>query len=231
MEWSAFLLGMVSSLHCVGMCGPLQAAAMGAFHKNVSKGHVFLYHLSRILTYGLLGLLAGIMGKGMGLQNWQQQTSLLSGLFLIFAFAGFYLLRLDRKLLKILYPLISRLRGRLQQSRPAKNLYFSGSGFINGILPCGMVYLAIFPAMSSGHPGHAFLYMIVFGAGTIPLLFLTNMGALSFLQSHGRLIQRMIPVMIMVTAVLLILRGMDLGIPYISPQAPMAGASAIQACH
>ncbi len=177
----------------------------------------------------MLGLLAGFVGKGVGLQNWQQQTSLISGLLLLFAFAGFYILRLDKKLLKILFPFISRLRGKLQQNKSARVAYFSGSGLINGLLPCGMVYLAMFPAMSSGNAITAFGYMLLFGVGTLPILVLSNFGALSFLQSRGRMIQKLIPAMIVVTALLLILRGMDLGIPYISPQIPVAGAS-IEVC-
>lgn len=229
MWWSAFFLGLVSSLHCIGMCGPLQAAAMGTFHKSASAGFVALYHFSRIFTYGMLGLMAGFIGKGVGLQNWQQQTSLVSGLLLLFAFAAFYLLRLDKKLLQVLFPFISRLRGKLQQNKSARAMYFSGSGLINGLLPCGMVYLAIFPAMSSGSVITAFGYMVLFGLGTLPILILSNFGALSFLQSRGRAIQRIIPAMIVITALLLILRGMDLGIPYISPQAPISGAS-VEVC-
>lgn len=229
MWWSAFLLGLISSLHCVAMCSPLQAAVMGSMQKNSGKRYVGLYHLSRLLTYGILGLFAGIIGKGIGLQNWQQQTSLIGGLFLLFAFAGFYLLKLDRRLLKVLMPYISRLRIKLQQNRSAKVFYFGGSGLINGLLPCGMVYLAIFPAMSSGSALLAFGYMLLFGLGTLPLLLLTNFGALSLFQNKGRFIQRLIPTMVIVTALLLILRGMDLGIPYLSPEMPVAGAS-IEVC-
>ena len=225
MLWSAFLLGLVSSLHCFGMCGPLQAAALGAFHKNVSAGYIALYHTTRILTYGILGLLAGVIGKGVGLQSWQQETSILSGLLLLFGFAAFYILRLDKRLLKILYPFISRLRNGLQKNRSAQTIYFSGSGLINGLLPCGMVYLAIFPAMSTANLGSSFFYMLLFGIGTLPLLILSNVGALKLLQSRGKLIQQIIPAMVVITALLLILRGMDLGIPFLSPQAPATGAS------
>lgn len=225
MLWSALLLGLVSSLHCFGMCGPLQAAALGAFHKNVNTGYIALYHSTRILTYGVLGLLAGVIGKGVGLQSWQQETSILSGLLLLFAFAGFYILRLDKKLLKVLYPFISRLRTSLQKNKSARALYFSGSGLINGLLPCGMVYLAIFPAMSSANLGVSFFYMILFGVGTLPLLILANVGALKFLHTRGKMVQKIIPAMVVITALLLILRGMDLGIPFVSPQQPVSGAS------
>ncbi len=220
MWWSALLLGLISSLHCVGMCAPLQVAAISAFRKQSHKGHLLLYHASRILTYGLLGGLVGLLGKGLGLQAWQQQTSLLGGLFLLLAFAAFYLLKLDRHLLRLLFPYLSRLRGKLQQNRAAQTLYFSGSGFINGLLPCGMVYLALFPAMGSGTTWASVMYMLFFGLGTLPLLALANLGGLSFLKSRSRWVQRLIPLMIVSTALLLILRGMDLGIPYLSPQLP-----------
>jgi len=225
MWWSAFILGLVSSLHCVGMCAPLQAVAIGSFSSNTPKRDIILYHTSRVLTYGFLGLIAGIVGQGLGLQNWQQQTSLLTGLLLLFAFAGFYLLRLDKKLLKVLYPLISRLRSNLQKNKSTRVIYFSGSGLINGLLPCGMVYLAVFPAMSTGSPGFSLLYMILFGLGTLPLLYLVNIGSVKFLHSRGKLVQRLIPTIVVITALILILRGMDLGIPYLSPQTPKAGAS------
>ena len=210
----------------MGMCAPLQAVALGSMsHGGQHKSNILLYHGSRILTYGVLGIIAAIVGKGLGLQNWQQQVSLLSGLLLLFAFMAFYFLKLDRKLLSLLYPLISRVRTNLQQNKSARTLYFSGSGMINGLLPCGMVYLAIFPAMGSGSITAAFGYMALFGAGTLPLLILTNFGAISFFQGKAKLIQKVIPVMVVVTATLLILRGMDLGIPYISPQIPTEGAS------
>lgn len=225
MWWSALILGFVSSLHCMGMCAPLQAVAMGAAGSNTHKSNILTYHTSRILTYGFLGIIAAIAGKGLGLENWQQQASLLSGLLLLFAFAAFYFLKLDRQLLKVIYPLISRIRTNLQKNKSSKVLYFGGSGMINGLLPCGMVYLAIFPAMGSGSLFSAFTYMLLFGAGTLPLLVLTNFGAISFFQGKAGLVQKAIPVMVVVTATLLILRGMDLGIPYLSPQQPIAGAS------
>ena len=227
---SAFLLGLFSSLHCIGMCGPLQAVVTGAFHSKARPAHIALYHLSRILTYSLLGLLAGFLGRGLGLQSWQQNASLLSGLFLLFALAAFYFLKLDRKLLKLLFPYLSRMRTRLQQKRSSRNLYYSGSGVLNGLLPCGMVYLAIVPATAIGNPLQALFFMFLFGTGTLPLLFLTNMGAFRFLQSRAGWIQKLIPAFVMITALLLILRGMDLGIPYLSPQLPVHPAS-VQSCN
>ncbi len=217
---SAFLLGLFSSLHCLGMCGPLQAVVTGAFQRKAGFQHIALYHFSRIATYGLLGLLAAFLGRGLGLQSWQQNASLFSGLLLLFALATFYFLKLDRRLLRIIFPYLSRMRMRLQQNRSSKNLYYSGSGMLNGLLPCGMVYLALVPAVASGSFLSPVFYMLTFGVGTLPLLLLTNMGALSFLQQRARWIQKLIPAFVVITALLLILRGMDMGIPYLSPKMP-----------
>ncbi len=217
---SAFLLGLFSSLHCLGMCGPLQAMVTGAFQQKAGYRHIILYHFSRITTYGILGLLAGLAGRSLGFQNWQQNISLFSGLLLLFAMAAFYFFKLDRKLLRLVFPYLSRMRMRLQQNRSSQSLYNTGSGVLNGLLPCGMVYLAIFPATAGGSPLTAVFYMLLFGTGTLPLLFLTNMGALSFLQKRSRSIQKLIPALVIITAVLLILRGIDNGAHQSSQQTP-----------
>jgi sulfite exporter TauE/SafE len=230
MWWSAILLGLLSSTHCLGMCGPLQGAFTSMFLRKGKWALLFIYHFSRILTYGLLGLLAGILGIAAGLQNWQQQTSLIGGLLLLFGFLTFYLLKLDQKLFSLFFPYIQKVRARLQKSKKYEWAYFGGSGALNGILPCAMVYLAILPAMGSGGLGEGFIYMILFGLGTMPLLLLANLGALSFFTQHPNFSRKATPVLIVITAGLLILRGMDLGIPYLSPQLPDAFAGEIEGC-
>lgn len=228
---SAFLLGLLSSLHCLGMCGPLQAAFTTMFLRKKRTHLLFVYHGTRIGTYGILGLTAGLIGTSVGLQAWQQNTSLLGGLFLLFAFVLFYFLKLDQKLLKIFFPYIQRFRGRLQQNKKKEWMYFAGSGALNGILPCAMVYLAILPAMGTANIGGGFIYMILFGLGTLPLLVISNLGALSFFQRHANLAKKVTPVLIILTAGLLILRGMDLGIPYLSPQQPIVQGGEIEGCY
>lgn len=220
MVWSALLLGLISSLHCAAMCAPLQVMVMSQGSSQVHKKQLFYYHAARISTYAVLGAFAGLLGNGLGIQTWQQEASLLSGLFLLAAFAGFYLLKLDRKLLKLLFPYLSRLRGTLAKNKSVSLLYYGGSGMINGLLPCGMVYLALFPAMTSNTWWLASGYMLLFGIGTLPTLVLANVGGMRFLQTRGPWLQKAIPVFVVLTAFLLILRGMDLGIPYLSPTIP-----------
>lgn len=217
MGWSAFVLGLISSLHCLGMCAPLQLSVMGAWGSKRNNKHLGLYHLSRIATYGVLGGIVGSVGIGINLQQWQQEASLMSGLLLLLAFFTFYILKLDRKFMRVLFPYLSRARAQLQRNKQARSLYFAGSGMLNGILPCGMVYLALFPALGSGSWINAVGYMLLFGVGTLPLLVLSGIGGVQFLQSKGIWIQRVIPVFVFTIAVLLIFRGMNLDIPYLSP--------------
>ncbi len=220
MVWSALLLGLISSLHCAAMCAPLQVMVISQGSSQAHKKHVFYYHTARICTYAFLGAFAGLLGKGLGIQAWQQEASLLSGLFLLAGFAAFYLLKLDRKLLKILFPYLNRMRGTLAKNKGFSLVYFGGSGMVNGLLPCGMVYLALFPAMASDTWWLATGYMVLFGLGTLPTLLLANMSGIRFLQTRGLWLQKAIPVFVVLTAFLLIVRGMDLGIPYLSPKIP-----------
>lgn len=228
MFWSAFVLGLVSSLHCLGMCGPIQGAFTSSLLSKKQYRFLALFHFSRILTYGFLGIVIGLVGQTTALQEWQQKTSLLSGLLLLFAFLLFYFTKLDQRLFKVLFPYIQRLRNRLEQNKNSKFAYFMGTGMLNGILPCAMVYLALFPAMGMDQPINSFFYMLTFGAGTIPLLFISNISIASFFQKKRLLLQKISPVIILVTACLLILRGMDLGIPYLSPDLqPVLGDAAV----
>lgn len=225
MLWTAMILGLVSSLHCVGMCGPLQAVVMGSFGSNNSWKEIASYHLSRVFTYGILGLMAGVFGKAFGLDSWQQQSSILSGLFLLLALIFFYVLKFDKSLLKLLSPIMSKIRLGLQKNKTTRFTFFMGSGALNGILPCGMVYFALFAAIGTGQVWQSGLYMLVFGLGTIPLLFVTNKGSLALIGKKSSLIQKGTPWLVLVMAVLLILRGMNLGIPYLSPAASPQGPS------
>ncbi|MEL6810461.1 MAG: sulfite exporter TauE/SafE family protein, partial [Bacteroidota bacterium] len=104
-------------------------------------------------------------------------------------------------------------------------------GFLNGFLPCGLVYMAVFGAIASGHAWEGSLYMAVFGLGTIPLMtsavYLGN-----FLT--GKVKQRIrsiVPVFVVLIGCLFVLRGMGLGIPYVSPKPMTDKVDATYECH
>ena len=119
--------------------------------------------------------------------------------------------------------LVIRLKsmfGQLLQQRTVVSQF--GLGAINGLLPCGLVYIAAAGAAATGQPIEGAIHMAAFGAGTLPVLLGIGMAgrSLSFMPRFRRLI----PVTVGMVAVLLILRGLALGIPYLSP-------AAMHSCH
>ncbi len=227
MIWSALVLGIVSSVHCAAMCGPLQGVLLGVFIKKKQFAKTIIYHAGRLSSYILLGMIAQVFGKALGLQSWQQQASLLSGLFLLGAIVLFYILKLDRQLMSLLFPLLNRAQNWLRKNKKWGIGYLFGSGLLNGFLPCGMVYFALFAAIGTSSTSQSSLYMLSFGLGTLPLLLVANYGLLSLMGSKSGWLQKITPWLITGVAILLILRGMNLGIPYLSPQQIAPGASTL----
>ncbi len=226
---AAFLLGLLGSFHCLGMCGPLILAFPPAKQNTFRQlGKNLIYNTGRIATYVVLGLLFGFLGKSLhvaGLQSW---VSVLCGVLM---------------LLIVLLPLLLGRKGNsffaafgmnrfvsvMQQLLKSKSPWaFFLIGLFNGLLPCGLVYVALAASLATGNTVSAVLFMLFFGLGTIPMLFAVVFAG-NFLKLRFRnAIQKIIPFLICFAAVLLILRGLSLGIPYISPK---AGALTPQTTH
>lgn len=219
--YTAFLMGLLGSLHCVGMCGPI---ALALPQCQASHGALLLsrllYNLGRIATYTVLGLVVGLLGKGLVLAGLQQGVSI--GLGLLILLAMFAPRALTYRLERI--GPMSRLLAFLKRSfgalfRGRGRLTFVWIGLLNGLLPCGLVYLALAGAIATGEIAGGMLYMALFGLGTLPMLL-----GLSFLGNFIRpslrawLYRRLVPVFTFSLACLFILRGLNLGIPYLSPQ-------------
>jgi uncharacterized protein len=219
--WTAFILGFLGSFHCAGMCGPIALALplnRGNWVSRVSGA--FLYNSGRILTYMLLGALFGFLGKGIKLAGFQLWASVIIGAAMI---------------VMVLFPMIvgrrvsfNNLFGGYSRRLYARfqKLFHAGSsssfftiGLLNGILPCGLVYVGVAGAINTGEVYNAMLYMALFGLGTAPvMLSITLIG--NFLSLAVRnVIGRVTPYMVILLGVLFILRGLSLGIPYISPKA------------
>jgi uncharacterized protein len=217
--WTAFLLGLVGSLHCAVMCGPLVLAvskAVGAAHSRL------VYHAGRLTTYGIIGVLFGAVGKTFALAGLQRWLSILAGVAIL---AGLFLsgrVALKTPMARAVVSLKSTF-GTLLQRRGWPAQFTLGA--LNGLLPCGLVYVAAAGAAITVSPWAGAGYMIAFGLGTLPMMF--GLGVvLSRLRLASRW-QKLIPVSICLMAALLLLRGMELGIPYISPR--LTGTS--QDCH
>ncbi len=211
---SATLLGLGGSLHCLGMCGPL----ILKLHQGtgLSKSwHSLVYHLSRALTYGLMGLLIGMVGKGLYLMNIQQYLSILAGIVLIVLLIWPHL-----KSTRIPSPLRNfNARNFTKFTRLPSSIKFPALGMLNALLPCGLVYTAIGVSLvSASSPLDGFLFMFVFGLGTLPALWSISLLGSKFSLSRIRSARWLVNTFTLVVAVMLILRGMNLGIQYLSPK-------------
>lgn len=219
MLYTAFIFGLISSFHCIGMCGPI-AMMLPVDHQNpVRKAfQISTYHLGRLSAYAIIGLIFGALGKGFFLAGMQQHLSIAIGILMIV-----FIVVPERKLAqynfsKPIYNVISKVKSAL--GKQFKNKSYQSLftiGLLNGFLPCGMVYVALFGAIAMQSVGYGMAYMILFGIGTLPLMSLV-MYINSFITPNFRnKIQTVIPYVAVFIGCLFILRGLGLGIPFISP--------------
>lgn len=219
MLWSAFILGLLGSFHCVGMCGPI------AFLLPVDRTNSFrkitqitTYHFGRLLAYSLIGLFFGLIGKSLYIFGIQQQLSIIIGVIMIVAVLIPTQLSDTFKISQPIYRMISKVKSGLGQALKKKTTdAFLTIGFLNGFLPCGLVYMAVFASIATEQAFMGSMYMILFGLGTIPLM--TSAIYLGkFLNTKVKQnIQKAIPIFVVIIGMLFILRGLGLGIPYLSP--------------
>ena len=221
MLYSAFILGLLGSFHCVGMCGPI-AFMLPLDRKSKFKKilQLSLYHLGRLFTYSFIGLLFGVLGKGLFLFGIQQKISIAIGVLMILVVViphqTFNKYNFSRPIFKLISKVKSALGKELQKKTPDT---FLTIGFLNGFLPCGLLYMAIFGSFAYESIPMSLFYMLLFGLGTIPLM-TTMVLARNFLSTSFRQkIQKAIPVFVVIVGLLFVLRGLGLGIPYVSPKA------------
>ncbi|MEW6702280.1 MAG: sulfite exporter TauE/SafE family protein [Bacteroidota bacterium] len=218
--WTGFIVGLLGSMHCVGMCGPIALAlpVLSETKFKILLGRA-LYNFGRIVTYLAMGALFGLFGSRLVLFGLQQNISIALGAAIIL-----YLLiprELKSKISEtILYrKMVLFLKSRFSNliSKRTNSSHFA-IGLFNGLLPCGFVYVGIAGAISTGNWLSGAAYMALFGLGTFPIMFLTSiLGKVINLNIRKR-INKLIPVLAGVLALLFILRGLNLGIPYISPK-------------
>lgn len=216
---SALIFGFLGSFHCVGMCGPI-AFMLPVDRTNVYKkiSQISLYHFGRLLSYSIIGLVFGIIGKSLYLFGFQQQLSIIIGVLMIVVVIIPYKTFNKYNFSKPIYKIISKVKSALGTALKKKTPdTFLTIGFLNGFLPCGLVYMAVFGAIASGNELEGSLYMLFFGLGTIPLM-TSAIYFSNFLKGAMRQkIQKAIPVFVILIGTLFILRGLGLDIPYLSP--------------
>ena len=203
------------------MCGPIALALplnRGSWVSRISGA--FLYNTGRIITYVLLGALFGLLGKGIQLAGFQLWASVIIGAVMIVLVVFPMVFGSRISINKLFGGYTERLFSRFQKLFHAGSASsFLSIGLLNGILPCGLVYVGIAGAISTGEVVNAMLYMAIFGLGTVPVMVsITLIG--NFLSIAVRnMLSRITPYVIIILGVLFILRGLSLGIPYVSPKA------------
>ena len=203
---AAFTTGIVGSLHCVGMCGPLaMALPIGRLPHSQRGLSIGIYHLARLSAYAGLGASLGMVGEGLLLLGLQRPISIGAGLFLL------------------IWTLLARGRfGSLTSARPTRWIVgpmsqflqqpswrsFAALGFLNGLLPCGFVYVALAGAITTGSALQSAAYMALFGVGTVPALLLVRSVPSLFPLGLRRHFTRVMPLMAVCVGLLLLARGL-----------------------
>lgn len=217
----AFMIGILGSIHCVGMCGPLAfsvpSLSAGLLYQIIDK---VLYQLGRVLSYTLLGVLIGLVGTQLWMAGLQEVLSLTTGFLIVLAACSrIFKFKTGKNGNYMLKPFNAILGYALKHR--ANHLII---GMINGLLPCGFVYLALAAAVNTPSIATAAGYMFWFGLGTTPLMLLAVL-TMGFTRNLIRVrINKALPYLMLALGIWFILRGMDLNIPYLSPSKPASAA-------
>jgi uncharacterized protein len=216
----AFALG---SLHCAAMCGPLMLALQvpaGGPARFVAGR--FAYQSGRVATYCLLGIVAGLAGKSIFLAGLQRSLSISLGVAILLGFLISKQVSLSAPVVRLVAKLKTAMSVQLRR-RGFRSLALLG--MLNGLLPCGLVYVAMAGAVSRGTLLGAVVFMAWFGLGTLPMMLGISLSGKLVPLAPRQWLRRAIPLGICLLAGLLILRGLDLGIPYVSPDLNSAAPS------
>ena len=236
MFWAGFLFGILGSFHCVGMCGPIAMAlpiGRGAGWSFV--GGRLLYNLGRIATYTALGALAGLFGKSLQIAGWQQALSVLSGVLILLLVVVPATFSAKFRQATGLGKALNLVNKTMAAAFRRTSVWSMGViGLLNGLLPCGFVYLALAGAISMPSVPEAMLYMALFGLGTFPLLFILSLSGKLIQPRLRHFFTKSVPYVASIMALLFILRGLNLGIPFVSPamaQTTSGGTTMHACCH
>lgn len=216
--YEALMLGILGSFHCLGMCGPIALAVPQTSQQRLGQFiDSLIINTGRITTYTLMGVLPGLLGASINIAGYQDMLSVITGVaLLIFVF-------LPKKWVNTV-PLpgfrqigefVKRRFHKMINNQSKGSLF--GLGLLNGMLPCGLVYMALAISIKPGTIEGGMISMMVFGLATFPMMvsvfFFKNIITGKIKQK----VNKLIPVGVTIIAVLFILRGLNLGIPYISP--------------
>jgi sulfite exporter TauE/SafE len=217
--YTALMIGLVGSLHCIGMCGPIAVALplgnKGWFYRLIGG---ITYNVGRILSYAALGAVFGLLGQGIEMAGLQKWASILIGTVMVLSVIFPALFKGKVKVEQIFFgyagKMISKFR-KLFKISSIPSLFTIG--ILNGLLPCGLVYVAIAGAINTNSFYDGIIFMIMFGVGTIPVMLAIPLLGNMIGQKARRKFSGILNVFIVILGILFILRGLSLGIPFISP--------------
>jgi hypothetical protein len=217
--FTGLALGLATSFHCVGMCGPIAISLpLQGSNKWKQLFGGILYNLGRTLTYALMGLAFGLLGQGLSTLGFQKMVSIVAGTLMIAAVFFPKLFKFSNDVDKGLYSFVGSVKRGLKSLFTTKSffgLFFIG--MLNGLLPCGPLYFAVIISAGTGNVIESVLFMVLFGLGTIPLLLAVTLAGNFVSVGLRNKINNFIPVIMVIMGLLFILRGLSLGIPFLSP--------------
>lgn len=209
MTGAAFILGMLGSVHCAGMCGPLSLLIpAGSVTADRRIAGLLLYNLARILVYTLLGFVTGWAGYLVSLSGAGAWLMLLAALLLLLSgvFSLFSRNLLDR--IPVPDRWMQHLRHFFRPFFRQKNYWaYIGMGTFNALIPCGLLYTALLAAVAEAHPLQSAGFMLMFGLGTVPAM-MSAQYLLQFIRQEWRTcLRRALPLASIVLALFMIYRS------------------------
>jgi hypothetical protein len=215
---AALAFGLLTGFHCAGMCGPIAISLPlndeSLAHRTVGS---LIYNFGRIITYSLMGAVFGLLGQGFKFAGFQQSLSVAIGAMMILSVL-FPLLFKSFAAKSPVFPVVEHIKDKLGNLFGTKtNLSLFTIGLLNGLLPCGPVYVAIGLSLASANIFAGAFYMAIFGLGTVPVMLSLSMVGNYLTTAIRTKIRQFVPVFIIIMGVWFVLKGLGLGIHYISP--------------
>lgn len=226
---TGFLVGLLGSFHCIGMCGPIAVALPKTNPLILSR---LLYNFGRVITYSMLGLLFGLLGSRLEMFGLQRIISISLGVLILLSVITPAAYRIKVSNFLGLYKLVGILKmyfGKVFKSHTKSSMLVIG--LLNGLLPCGFVYIGITGAIALGDPVKGMLFMMMFGLGTLPMMFGMSLIGSVINMNLRQKFTRLLPAFSLILAAVFILRGLNLGIPYLSPKLEHKPATEQVICH
>lgn len=216
----ALLLGLLGSLHCVGMCGPL-VLLLPIQQQNSTKRAIgaLWYVIGKAITYAAFGVLFGFIGQGFVAFGFQQYLSIFIGVMMMIAgllhFSSISFLALESRA-GAAFGFVRVALAKFLRTEKANSLF--AFGLLNGLLPCGLVYTAAAASIESGTAVQGALFMFLFGLGTLPMMWSIIFFGATLQIKFRNALKRVVPISLLLMGALLLVRGLGLGIPYLSPK-------------